>query len=149
MATLEKTEVVRARVTEKEVLMLRALAGRDGTASEVIRSLIRAEYESRFGKAKPRMTTQPTLRGIIDDLTGTIHFTIGNIAERAELPRAVVVQALEKLEARGLVEAVDGRDEDDATWESIVVGGRDALVKRAEAAGLSLDVPLVAKKGAK
>jgi hypothetical protein len=141
MAATEKTDVVRARMTPEEVLMLKALAGKDETMSDVLRDLLRREYRRRFGDARPGLSTTPTLRGIIHDLTGPISFTAGDLATRAGLPLRGVVTVLEALAKWRMIERVDGEGSE-STWESLLIGGARRLLREAATAGFSLDLDL-------
>jgi hypothetical protein len=141
MAALEMTEVVRARMTSEEVLMVRALAGKDETMSDVIRDLVRRAYHTKFGEVRPRRSPPPTLRGILEDVAGPIHFTAGNIAKRTGLPLKTVLGCFEALARPGLIERID-RTGADSTWESRFLGGVERLLREADAAGFVLDADL-------
>jgi hypothetical protein len=141
MVAVEKSEVVRARMTPEEVLMLKALAGKDETMSDVIRDLVRNAYQKQFGAEKPRRSQSPTLRGIIEDITGPAHFTAGGVAKRTGLNVRRVLAALEGLAEHRLVERVD-RTGSDSTWESLITGGAKRLLRAADAAGFDVDADL-------
>jgi hypothetical protein len=121
--------------------MLRALAGKNETMSDVLRDLVRREYRRRFGDTRPERSPAPTLRGIIEDVAGPIHFTAGNIAERTGLPLKAILHALEQLARRRLVERID-KQGTHSTWESRFGGGAERLLDEAERAGFVLDADL-------
>jgi hypothetical protein len=120
----------------------------DVPAAQVVRRLIRSEYQKRFGDEQPT-TTSPTLRGILTDMTGRAHLTAGDIAERAALPIDAVDRALRRAAKKGVVELEDGSGAN-ATWRSLAKPDRDrdAVFALAEAKGLDLDDPLVEREGA-
>lgn len=77
------------------------------SASEAVRSLVRAAYVERFHFKIPGADIMPTMRAIIEDISGSVHYTAGNVATRTKLPLEVVHNVLETLERRGVVECID------------------------------------------
>ncbi len=125
-------------LTLEEMSKLEQLAEDQGvTASQEVRALIKTAHVARYGHgAKPR-PTMPNLRGIIKDLTGRAHYTVGNIAMRAQLPLETILVGLKTLERRKLARYV-GDSGPDATWEAIPPT-YDEMIAAAKAKGLDLD----------
>jgi len=122
--------------------MLKALAGRDETMSDVLRALVLDAYRKRFGDVRPRETPPPTIRGIIRDVAGPIHYTVANIAKRTGASVGGVLEALRQMERYGLVERIDGR-EGNSSWGSLYLGGVERLTEAARDAGFSLDMSII------
>ena len=95
-------------MSEEEFQMLKELAAdaRD-SAAETVRALVRAAYTKRFKNKVPGADTLPTMRAILEDIAGPVHYTGGNIAERTGLPLPRLQQILLTLEKRGIVECID------------------------------------------
>lgn len=103
-------------LTNEELSMLQELAHDAGVSTaQWIRQQVRGAHLKRFGAKAPR-PTEPTMRGLITDLTGRAHYTAGNIAERMGVERDSIVAALERLRAKRLVFKVQTHGED-SSWE--------------------------------
>ena len=124
--------------------MLHAVARRDGrSAAAWLRRAIRLGYMETFGEATPTTATAPTMRGVLEDLTGPAHYTARDIAHRSEVPLEVLIPALESLQRERVVMCVDGKD-GDSTWESLHKG-REATIDFAQRRGIALDERLFTK----
>jgi hypothetical protein len=104
----DKDNKLTVMVSDAELRMLKDLAAEERvTASEVVRTLVRSAYAKRFKNKIPGADIVPTLRAILDDIAGPVHYTGGNIAERTGLPVPYLQDILESLERIGVVECID------------------------------------------
>jgi hypothetical protein len=139
---------------EDEFQMLKDLAeDTHDSAAETVRSLIRGSYAKRFKFKIPGAEIMPTIRAIIDDISGAVHYTAGNISTRTGLPLPRVHDLLRTLERKGVIDCIDHmkpmqgqkvrHHSENWTWE--LTGPRDRAFATLEKAGLDVDTDLTPK----
>jgi hypothetical protein len=95
-------------LSESDLKMLKDLADdTNDSSAEAVRALVRTAYAKRFKFKIPGATTMPTLRAIIDQISGPVHYTGGNIATSTGLPLGYLTSILETLEGKGILECID------------------------------------------
>jgi predicted Rossmann fold nucleotide-binding protein DprA/Smf involved in DNA uptake len=105
-------------VNKREKTLLEDLAQAEGlTVSDYVRVSALRAHEKKFKSEQPG-EAPATVRGILTDMVGPPHYTAGNIASRTRLPLQKVVEVFRALEAKGIVERVDGQGQH-STWASI------------------------------
>jgi predicted Rossmann fold nucleotide-binding protein DprA/Smf involved in DNA uptake len=108
-------------ISKHEKKMLEDLAEAEGlTVSDYVRTSAKRAHEKKFHAEEPG-EQKATVRGILKDMVGPPHYTVGNIASRTRLPVQKVVDVLTALEARGFVECIDHRGHN-SSWESVRFG---------------------------
>jgi hypothetical protein len=113
---------VKILVSKREKKMLEDLADADGlSVSDYIRTSFQRAHAKKFRAEEPG-EQKPTVRGILTDMAGPPHYTVGNIASRTRLPLQKVVDILSALATpTKIVECIDSRGAN-STWESIKFG---------------------------
>lgn len=156
LATEAKPKQFALTLSQGELQMLKDLAEEArNSAAETVRSLVRGAYAKKFKFKIPGADIMPTIRAIIDDISGAEHYTAGNIATRTGLPLPVVHDVLSTLARKGVIECIDHmrpmqgqkvrHQSENWTWE--LTGPRDRAFAALEKAGLDVDTDLTPKSG--
>jgi len=105
-------------VNKREKKIFEDLAQAEGlTVSDYVRVSAMRAHERKFKSEQPG-EAPPTVRGILTDMVGPPHYTAGNIGSRTRLPLQKVIEVFRALEAKGIVERVDGQGQH-STWASM------------------------------
>jgi hypothetical protein len=108
-------------VNKHEKKMLEDLAEAEGlTVSDYVRVTAQRAHAKKF-RSDEAGEASPSVRGILTDMVGPPHYTVGNIASRTRLPLQKVLEVLGALREKGIVECVNSRGAN-STWESIKFG---------------------------
>lgn len=125
----------------EEQAMLQRLADAEGiSTAQWLRTQIRTAHQKKFGST-PAHTTPATLRGLITDLNARAKYDAGGIAKRMGVDVGVVLDALSRLEKRGLVEREEFQGAD-SLWNFTRVASTEDYLADAEAKRFDLDAVL-------